>query len=194
MVLGKMRISAEKEAIVESALTAAASGDGFPALLDGLPVPVYVTDADGAVTYWNAACVNFAGREPELGRDRWCVTWALFTTDGDPLPHAQCPMARAIQEKRAVRGEIAIAMRPDGSRKAFTPYPTPIFDDEGRLTGAVNVLIDVSAEQAGAIREKADRCRRLSRATHDKTAAEVLKHMAIGYDSTAAALRSGKSC
>lgn len=184
---------AETEQIVETAVTAIAAGDQFPTVLDAVPVPIYVTDSNGSVTYWNAACVDFAGRRPQLGQDRWCVTWALYTTDGDPLPHDRCPMAKAIEQKRSIRGEVAIAMRPDGSRKAFTPYPTPLFDEDGVLTGAVNVLIDVSQEQAGAIREKADRCRRLSQATHDRTAAEVLKQMANGYDATAAALRKDHS-
>ena len=67
------------------------------------------------ITYWNQACVSFAGREPQLGQDRWCVTWRLFTIDGDPLPHEECPMAIAIREKKSIRTEIAIAMRPDGT-------------------------------------------------------------------------------
>ena len=57
-------------------------------------------------------------------------------------------MAQAIREERAIRGAVAIAMRPDGTRRAFTPYPTPLFDDDGKLIGAVNMLIDVTAEQA----------------------------------------------
>lgn len=175
---------------LEIALAAVNSGGGFEAVLDELPVPVYLTDADGNVTYWNAACVAFAGREPKLGEDRWCVTWALYTTDDEELPHDQCPMAVAIREKRVVRNEVAIARRPDGSRVAFTPYPTPIFDGEGNLTGALNLLVDISSEQAGALGEQADRCRRLSRATHDRWAAEVLDRMAHGYADTAAALRS----
>ena len=36
-----------------------------------------------------------------------------------------------FREKREVRGEVAIAMRPDGSRRAFTPYPTPLFAKDG---------------------------------------------------------------
>ena len=54
-----------------------------------------------------------------------------------------------------MRGEVAIAMRPDGSRKAFTPYPTPLFGDDGELIGAVNMLIDVSHDQARALSEQA---------------------------------------
>jgi PAS domain-containing protein len=61
-------------------------------------------------------------------------------------------MAIAIKEKRAVRGMEAVAERPDGTRGPFEPYPTPIFDSDGNLTGAVNMLIEITdrkrAEQA----------------------------------------------
>ena len=184
-----MPSSAKAEDFLETALGAMESGNGSRAVLDELPVPIYTTDAEGAVTYWNRACVAFAGREPQVG-ERWCVTWRLYTTDGDHLPHDQCPMAVAIREKRAIRGEIAIVGRPDGSRAAFTPYPTPLFDAEGNLTGAINMLIDISAEQACALADQADRCRRLSHATHDRQAAELLTAMASDYEETAASLKA----
>ena len=47
--------------IVETALQAVRSASDWKAVLDELPVPTYITDADGAVTYWNRACVHFAG-------------------------------------------------------------------------------------------------------------------------------------
>lgn len=53
-------------------------------------------------------------------------------------------MAIALGEGREVRGFTAIAERPDGSRVYFQPYPTPLFDRDGRLIGAVNVLVDVT--------------------------------------------------
>ena len=158
-------------------------------LLDQMPVPVYTTDADGNVTYWNRACVDFAGREPKLGQDRWCVTWKIYTTNGDFLPHDQCPMAQAIRQKREIRGKVAIALRPDGRRRAFTPYPTPLFAEDGSLKGAVNMLVDVTDEQAGALAEQASRCRRLAQATTDRDVADMLLSMARGYDETADALR-----
>ena len=72
-----------------------------PSALDELPAPIYVTDADGVISYYNPACIAFAGRVPALGQDRWCVTWKLYTEDGAFLPHDKCPMADAI-ELRAV--------------------------------------------------------------------------------------------
>ena len=171
------------ESYLDSALAALASE--CQAMLDELPVPIYTTDAAGAVTYWNRACVDFAGREPKLGQDRWCITWHLYTTTGEPLAHAECPMAEAIREERAVRDVIAIAERPDGSRIAFKPYPTPLFNEDGSLKGAVNMLIDVSDEQSHVLHEQADRCRRLADATYDRQTSRVLGDMADGFDRTA---------
>ncbi|MDP9734820.1 UNVERIFIED_ORG: PAS domain S-box-containing protein [Rhizobium sp. SORGH_AS260] len=112
-------------------------------LLEALPAAVYTTDADGRITFFNRAAVEMAGRVPALG-DEWCVTWRLFRTDGTFLPHDQCPMAVAIKEDRPIRGEEAVAERPDGTRVPFIPYPTPLHDSEGRLTGAINMLVDIS--------------------------------------------------
>jgi PAS domain S-box-containing protein len=173
------------EEMLDTALNALATGPECQAMLDELPVPIYTTDASGNVTYWNRACIGFAGREPQLGRDRWCVTWQLYTTSGEPLRHEDCPMADAIREERPIRDVIAIAERPDGSRVAFRPYPTPLFDSDGRLTGAVNMLIDVTGEQSAALHEQAERCRRLAQATYDRQTSKVLDDMATGFDQTA---------
>jgi PAS domain S-box-containing protein len=185
-----MLSSAQRQDYLDIAVDALRDSEDWRDALDQLPVPVYTTDADGSVTYWNQACVDFAGREPELGKDRWCVTWQLYTLSGDPLRHEDCPMAEAIKTRVPVRGKIAIAMRPDGSRRAFTPYPTPLFDSFGRLTGAVNMLIDVSDEQAVALGQQAARCKRLASATTDARAAGILADMAKAYASTAATLRA----
>ena len=179
--------------LLDAALEALRDKEGWKTALDALPVPVYTTDADGAVTYWNRACVEFAGREPKLGEDKWCVTWKIYTTTGDFLPHDECPMAEAIKTRQPVRGKVAIAMRPDGSRRAFTPYPTPLFDEAGKLSGAVNMLVDVTAEQAGALSAQAAWCRRLSRATTDAQASEILDNIARDYSAAAAALGSPAS-
>jgi PAS domain-containing protein len=60
------------------------------------------------------------------------------------MPHDECPMAIALREGRAVRGAEAIAERPDGKRVWFQPYPTPLRDDEGRVVGGINMLMDVT--------------------------------------------------
>lgn len=185
-----MNSNTDAQEMLDEVLDALA-GDGWAATLDRLDAPVYLTDAEGLVTYWNRACADFAGRQPRLGRDRWCVTWKLFTTAGDPLPHDACPMAVAIKQQRAVRSAVAIAERPDGTRRAFTPYPTPLYDKAGKLKGAVNLLLDVSDEHGGELRAQAARCRRLSKSVTDAQASRVLDDMAMGYEKDAASLSQG---
>ncbi|XXE56846.1 PAS domain S-box protein [Pseudomonas sp. R1-15] len=122
-------------------------------LLEALPAAVYTTDAQGRINFFNRAAVELSGRTPELG-DLWCVTWKLFTTDGNFLPHDQCPMAVALKENRPIRGVEAVAERPDGSRVPFAPYPTPLHDAEGNLVGAINMLVDISERKQAEDRQK----------------------------------------
>ena len=118
----------------------------FRDLLQALPAAIYTTDAEGRITFFNLACIEFAGRTPKIG-DMWCVTWKLFWPDGTPLRHEDCPMAVALKENRPVRDVEAIAERPDGSRICFMPYPTPLRDEAGQLLGAVNMLVDITTRK-----------------------------------------------
>jgi len=118
----------------------------FHDLLQALPAAIYTTDANGRITFFNKACIAFAGRTPKIG-EMWCVTWKLFWSDGTPLRHEDCPMAVALKEQRPIRGVDAVAERPDGSRIHFTPYPTPLRDRAVNLVGAVNMLVDITARK-----------------------------------------------
>jgi PAS domain S-box-containing protein len=119
----------------------------FRDLLDALPAAIYTTDANGRITFFNQAAVEFSGRTPEIGSDQWCVTWRLYWPDGRPMAHDECPMAKALKEDRPIRGGEAIAERPDGTRVPFMPYPTPLHDASGGLVGAVNMLVDLTASK-----------------------------------------------
>jgi len=171
------------EELLDRAVATARGGEvSLSTALDTLPVAIYVTDPDGVITYFNQACVVLAGRTPTLGADRWCVTWKLYTEDGEYLPHDQCPMAVAIREKRSVRGSTAIAERPDGERINFQPWPTPVFGDDGELKAAVNMLIDVTdLKRVEFLRGQADRCRKLALSVGPR-AGDTLKAIAADYD------------
>jgi PAS domain S-box-containing protein len=175
------------EAFLHSAAAAARQGRSeLHRALEEIPLPVYFTDADGVITYFNRACVPFAGRTPAAGRDTWCVTWKLYTDTGQSLPHEACPMAVALRERRSVRGIEAVAERPDGTRVSFLPYPTPLFDHDGDLIGAVNLFIDLTElKHAQSLRSQAARCRRLAGASTDSKVAITLEAMATEYEDQA---------
>lgn len=113
-------------------------------LLAALPAAIYVTDADGRITYYNPAAAELWGVEPEIGTAKWCGSWRLYWADGTPLPHDECPMAMTLKTGEPVRGVEAIAERPDGTRVRFLPYPTPLRDASGTLIGAINLLMDIT--------------------------------------------------
>ncbi|SDO97958.1 PAS domain S-box-containing protein [Pseudomonas arsenicoxydans] len=117
---------------------------GLRNVLEALPEAIYMTDANGLITFYNEAAVLLWGVHPTLGKSQFCGSWKLYWPDGTHLPHDECPMSMALAQKRPVRGLEAIAERPDGSRVRFLACPSPIFDATGALCGAVNMLIDLT--------------------------------------------------
>jgi PAS domain S-box-containing protein len=121
----------------------------FLQLIQNIPVAIYSTDAEGRIVFFNEAAAQLWGRRPKLGEDWWCGSWRLFWPDGRPMAHDECPMAVTLKTGTAPTGVWAYAERPDGSRFPFIPYPTPLFDAEGKLIGAVNMLMDITEQKRG---------------------------------------------
>jgi PAS domain S-box-containing protein len=144
-------------AVGPGAQSARRRADRYRRFLDALGVAVYTTDADGRITFFNAAAAEFWGRRPALGEE-WCGSLHLLWLDESPMRHDECPMAITLKEGRPVRGGQAIVVRPDGSHVSFMAYPTPLLDDAGVMLGAVNVLIDITERQRAerAVRAAAD--------------------------------------
>lgn len=123
-------------------------------LLAAIPAAIYTTDAEGMVTYYNEAAVELAGRRPVIGSDKWGITWKMYWPDGTPLPLDECPMAIALKEGRAIRGKEAVAERPDGTRVPFIPFPTPLRDADGKVVGAINMLVDISERRQAETQQR----------------------------------------
>jgi len=116
-------------------------------LFDNLPVAFYTCDQLGRITSYNQAAVKLWGRTPVIGKDLWCGSWKIFNVDGSPMPLDTCPMAITLREGIAVEGEEIVVERPDGTRRNVLPYPMPIFDTNGVLTGATNTLVDITEQK-----------------------------------------------
>lgn len=148
-------------------------------LLQVLPAALYMTDAAGRITFYNEAAAQLWGCRPTLGTAAFCGSWKLYWPDGTPLPHAECPMALALKERRPIRGMEAVAERPDGTRVPFIPYPTPLFDASGALVGAVNMLVDITErrETEQRLRESEARCRAIAAIVESSDDAIVSKDL-----------------
>jgi PAS domain S-box-containing protein len=115
--------------------------------LDALPVAVYTTDAQGRLTHYNPAAVEFSGEEPALGTDSWCANWKFFRQDGSVLPREHCPMHVALRGGAIEDGIEITAERTDGTKRTFKLYPRPIRDAAGAMAGCVNMLVDVTGQK-----------------------------------------------
>jgi PAS domain-containing protein len=93
-------------------------------VLDALQAAVYMTDAAGKITYVNRAAVELVGREPNIGQDEWCVTYRLFTPEGEELPpdprHA-LPYRRALASALEARARPAALELSDQGTRAASP-------------------------------------------------------------------------
>jgi len=117
--------------------------------IDALPVAVYTTDAEGRLIHFNPAAVEFAGREPRLGTEDWCAQWKFFRPDGSSIPHRECPMTIALQGGAVEDGTEIVAERPDGAQRAFRLYPRVRRDADGKISGCVSMLVDITARKTG---------------------------------------------
>lgn len=116
----------------------------YKKLIECLETPLYTTDKEGRITLYNKAAAELWGREPEIGKDLWCGSFKILKSDGSNLPLENCPMAVCLKEQRPVYGEEIIVIRPDGSRRHVAPHPQPTVDDLGNVTGAINMLVDIT--------------------------------------------------
>lgn len=124
-------------------------------VIQNLPEPVYTCDADGYIQLYNKAAAELWGREPKPGRDMWTGAWkVLRPEDRTEIPRDLIPMAIVVRNKIPVYGEQIIIQRPDGSLRYVLTYPTPLFDEEGNLTGALNMQIDITDRKEREIMAK----------------------------------------
>ena len=112
-------------------------------LLDILQVPIYITDPFGKITYYNESLTKLLGTIPEIGQDFW-KGYTIIDEDGKALPIEKCPMSICLKERRAVSGKEIRILRPDGHIKMIMTNPQPIFDEAGKMTSAINMLVDIT--------------------------------------------------
>ena len=109
---------------------------------------VACTDISGNITFLNLVAERMAGWswQEAAGRPMAEVFRILNATTREAIPN---PMERAVEQNRTVHLPLnSILIRRDGSEISVEDSVAPIHDREGRVTGAVIVVRDVSAARA----------------------------------------------
>ena len=114
------------------------------AVLNALIDPVVVTDADGLVTFVNAAARDRFGADKDLGRPvaEHVARLGVISPEGRPLAPERHPILRALAEHQAVIGATVriVAGEHDG---VYVVNAIP-YRAGGRIAGTVSVLHDVT--------------------------------------------------
>jgi len=114
--------------------------------------PLYTTDADGWLTYYNDAASALWGFRPVLGKARWCGARRLYRPNGSLLPHDCCPIATALKEGRVVHAAQMLLERPDRTKVLVRSNPTLLRDAAGAVIAAFDILQPISQPNAQSSR------------------------------------------
>ncbi len=173
--------------ILGPSLAVAAEGELIPvwddrhlpaALWDALPIAIYVCDADGHVLGFNRRASELWGRAPSLDEELlFGVATRVFMPDGTPVEITDHPMRRVLNSGEPLRDATFIMERADGRRTTVLVNISPMFDDDGVISGAVNCFQDVTQQSVTS-----QSLRRAEAALHeqDQRLAATYEHVDIG--------------
>lgn len=113
-------------------------------IIQGLPAAIYTCDANGYIATYNQAAINLWGREPVIGKDKWCGFYKAYTIDGTPVSHEQSPMATTLQQGREINEVELVIERPDGQIRNVLFNPRAFLNSHGHVIGGVNMLTDIT--------------------------------------------------
>jgi diguanylate cyclase (GGDEF)-like protein/PAS domain S-box-containing protein len=121
--------------------------DFYKNILDKLYEGVYFCDRQRKITYWNSAAERITGYKKEeiIGSHCWANILTHTNARGENLCKSEnCPAMRAMREQVLVEEEVFLKHK-DGYRLPVVTRISPIKDDTGKITGAVEIFSDNSS-------------------------------------------------
>jgi PAS domain S-box-containing protein len=145
-------------------------------ILEGMPVPTFVIDRSHRIIYWNRACEELTGfsRHEMVGTYRY---WLPFYTHERPSM-ASLVVEQNLKALEKFFGDKNLKPSPNlpGAYEAYEYFPnfrgrerylyhtaSPIYDEEGRIQGAVQAILDMSVREqlARELKDSEEKFRRL---------------------------------
>jgi len=123
------------------------------ALLEALPIGVFVCDLDGRIVRHNRRAVELWGRAPVGTQGRGDIV--VYRLDGRKLDKTTSQLDEVLATGAPARDVEGVVERPDGSRIDILANIEPLRDEAGDLMGAVTCFQDVT--EVKRARQRADR-------------------------------------
>lgn len=118
----------------------------YRGILDHLYDGVYFVDEERTITYWNKGAERITGHPAEAVMGRRCADGVLMHVDeaGRRLCGRRCPLLRTMHDG-SPRQEPVYLHHADGHRIPVLVRAAPMYDDNGKVIGAVETFSDNSA-------------------------------------------------
>jgi len=118
-------------------------------VLQSLPVGVWIADSSGRIIDKNEMADQIWGGEAPLAKNisEYSQYRAWWANSGEPIEAEDWGLARAIQKGERSVGEVIDIQRFDGSHGTILNSAVPMYDEDGRLTGAVVASQDVTRQR-----------------------------------------------
>ncbi|HEX8461551.1 MAG TPA: PAS domain S-box protein, partial [Segetibacter sp.] len=116
----------------------------FRQLIENLPEALYTCDVAGKIQMYNKAALDLWGRKPDPEKDLWCGSYKMYNSNGSSLKHAASPMALTVKNQKGIYTSEIIIEQENGEKRYARANPIPIFGKDNELTGAVNMLVDIT--------------------------------------------------
>jgi len=146
-------VATGEQAVASSVDRLDATFQQWNALLEALPIGVFVCDLDGRIIRHNRRAVALWGRAPDGTRGRSDVV--VYRLDGRKLDETTSHLDEVLATGTPARDVEAVVERPDGSRIDILANIEPLRDESGDLIGAVTCFQDVT--EVKRARQRADR-------------------------------------
>lgn len=114
-------------------------------LFNQLPVAVYCCDTLGNIIFYNPAALKLWGKQPE--KYLWCGAFKVYNEDGVLLIGKALPTAKCIATAKAIDGVEIILENYIGEQKHMKAFPSPMFNQDGLLTGAICTLMELTDQK-----------------------------------------------
>jgi len=123
------------------------------AVIEALPVGVFVADMDGKVPIINRRGAELFDGAPAANEIQAYGQYrAYWTETGERLHGEDWALARALLRGERCDGERIEIERVDGGRRSALNHAAPIHDHTGRQIGAVSATVDVTRPSCGQAR------------------------------------------
>ncbi|HET9466540.1 MAG TPA: PAS domain-containing protein [Gemmatimonadales bacterium] len=114
------------------------------AVLDALPVGVWIMDREGRITHGNPAGRRIWGGARYVGPEQFGDYKGWWTDTGKRIEPNEWAAARAVQKGETSLDEVIDIECFDGSRKTILNSALPVRGPDGSIVGAIIVNQDIS--------------------------------------------------